>query len=189
MATRSITIIVAGLLIHGSAGGHDGIEKLDVEAGTVTVKRSSVNGSWMIFRSATGINSRGTGGACLLQKATDRGGPAQCETGAPIPGWDMDEWFAYKAPDGSCWVKPGGACNRSPDYAPNGPRRWEIGTYTSNLEPLSSPVRYEPTHWRVVACINGFDPATGLDNKHCGGVPEGETPNFRESWGPVRTKP
>ncbi len=208
MASRSataISILIAGALLEGCPPAPpppgEGHELLNVVAGTVKLGGSKVYGEWTVVRDGTGIETRGTGGACLVQLAKDLGGPDKCVTGdysGAIAG--VTGWYGYAEPgsapgsepgSGTCWVKPPTprACNRTPDYLPNGPKRWEIsGTnpYRSNLDflPLAGPNKPTPgtvTHWRVIACLNGYNDDTAkLDSRDCGVV---DGPNRLERWG------
>jgi len=144
---------------------------------------------------AEAIPSNGTGGACLVAEwgrfglgdAPSCSKNSDCMNALPpdkrgdIPT-NTIKWFGYcHEGEGKCWLRPGGVelCNRSPDYDPL--RRWDDGTYDTPKETYYVPappgsgsgrpvhtVYPRPITWRVVACLNQIDPATGNDSKGCG---------------------
>ncbi len=166
--------------------------------------------------SQNAIRSNGTGGACLVADLNRFGFPqmpsrqdrkctknSDCTEGLPA------KWSGYCDVDGekTCWVRPGPdnaeLCNKSPNYTP--PRVWEEDVdHPSNTTPfdLAKP-RYpehaplesfsraypRPVRWRVVACLNGIDPATQQYYPGCK-VPDPEYKEMRmEVFGPIRTPP
>ncbi|MNE54538.1 hypothetical protein D3C80_1493210 [compost metagenome] len=97
-------------------------------------------------------------------------------------------YSAYcNAEEQTCWVRPrsgtqeGAAgmtvCNRSIDY--NDTKFWNPGKHEANIAPIDprSPPG-KTTHWRVLACLRAYDPATQTDPTAC-----------LLRWGPILDSP
>jgi hypothetical protein len=122
------------------------------------------------------IPSQGTGGACLVAnlnpgKPNMSGIPGgRCSKNSDCQQSLNPGWAGYcDQGTGICWVRPGTAeqfCNLSRFVTPpTPPIIWEDGIKypTPKLYfQLRSPSAID---WRVVACLNQIDPATGKDSK------------------------
>lgn len=155
-----------------------------------------VIGWWKLVTSKDGAQSRGSGGACLLESLDDFGpGPHRCETeadcttiglpgppGVPSPELRPEPWTAYCHPkEKSCWVRPLKRwCNRAIDYE-GGPQIWDLGWHTADIgqRPKAKP----QTNWRVVTCLKKYD-KNGLDFPTCGDPAQSVT-----EWGDAQTVP
>jgi len=159
----------------------------------------SYNGSFFFV---TGVRSHGTGGACLLGGVDNaNGSPATCdpkkdateECSPQFPN-SMKGWAAYCAPEGTCWARPFtpvdrdnfnlsaatptfASCNRS--FEPLDPTTgspWDLNTTYPSNAPMDGKAS---RHWRVMACVNGVDPANpSEDAGGCSG---------QQDWGNVLT--
>jgi len=162
----------------------------EIEADQVVSRQNGakkgITGYWKLKPSPTGHLSRGKAGACVLQSLTDFtdqpltpcSGPTfqaanmsctvQIPAGMPQPGYS-----GYcNTDEQTCWVRPPSgplenaamtACNRSSDYD-NDSRFWNPGRHEANVQPIDprSPPG-KTTHWRVLACLRGYDPVTQTD--------------------------
>lgn len=175
----------------------------EIEADRVVSHQSGANrgitGYWKLKHSPTGHLSRGKAGACVMQSLADFTDqpPTPC-SGAMFPNAQCASqrpanlvqagYSAYcHAEEQTCWVRPpsgtqeGAAmtvCNRSIDY--NDTKFWNPGRHEANVAPIDP--RNPPgkaTHWRVLACLRIYDPATQTDPPGCP-VPR---------WGPVLASP
>jgi len=141
-------------------------------------------GSFLIKQSThpTAIESPGTGGACLIADLNYLGIPAmpasptrRCSLNADCQGAGIPAGgFGYCdiKGDKKCWVRPGPPivivagmtkpwlCNISPTPRPE---NTDIETAHLKLEDLAKEFTYDrPVRWRVVACLNGPTPASGI---------------------------
>lgn len=170
---------------------------LQIEAARIVSTGQGITGYWRLTPSPAGHLSRGKAGACVLQSLADFTDqpPTPC-SGAMFPNADCKSqlpanlvqagYSAYcDAQQQTCWVRPPSGprenaamtvCNRSIDY--NDTKFWNPGQHEANVTPIDP--RNPPgkaTHWRVLACLRTYDPATQTDPQGCP-VPD---------WGPVHT--
>jgi hypothetical protein len=172
--------------------------------GPIEVEGNRIRGTFVIALAQLpeGVNSTGTGGACLIADLNSvaipqNGGachddddctelPADVTTDLPI---EDQRWYSYCVkpegqPVGRCWTKAGGAyCNKSPT-AP-----WSLGPHPVPVSFVDMTAVFQRTGmsaiaWRVHTCLNPYNAALGKDNPWCG---VGSEKDGRVDNGPPRS--
>lgn len=132
-----------------------------IEPGSVTIEGRALSGSFMVRRASPGLDSIGTGGACLIAdlRAAGIGGmtcdvDADCAAPARFAGGAA---YCTRPPGSdeprSCWVRPGS----QQDYCTISltlplPLDQRIPLPEVALRPLRGA---RPLRWMVYACLNG----------------------------------
>ena len=152
-------VLLAGLVVVADVACAQ--NRKQILAQPVAVTRGGMTGAFEIVESPSGIDSVGTGGACLLFSRHARGGTpcrtdSECTLDPPFAGGHAYCLHRDGAPKkkGRCWVRPAGNyCLRSP-AAPH-PLATSIAfplDAAGKLQPITDPL---PGWWRVHACLNG----------------------------------
>lgn len=177
----------------------------EIEADQVVSRQQGANkgitGYWKLKPSPTGQLSRGKAGACVLQSLADFADQPLTPCSGPtfpaanesctsqIPAHLRQAGYSgYCQPEEkTCWIRPPSGpqenaamtvCNRSIDY--NDTRFWNPGRHEANVHPIDP--HHPPgkaTHWRVLACLRIYDPATQTDPLGCP----------VRAWGPILASP
>jgi hypothetical protein len=140
-------------------------QKLEIRPYPVKQAAGDVTGTFKVSRSAGGIESIGSGGACLVAdlRASGIGGQA-CATDNDCSG---DSRFSGShgyclGPDDepkACWIRPGSQrthCHLSATEPLPLNRKVPLPTVAAKPLPDGKPVR-----WLVLACLNGAAGACG----------------------------
>lgn len=148
-------VLLAALSVHAA-------DRKEIIPGPVLVADGGMSGSFRIEDSTRGLQSTGTGGACLVFSARRRGGAA-CQTDSDCqPDADFAGGSGYclrkdAARKGRCWTRPAEApgapyCRRSPVRPlPVGERIAVPVDAGGRPLPVAGP---RPGWWRVHACLN-----------------------------------
>ena len=140
-------------------------QKLEIRPYPVKQAADDVTGTFKVSRSADGIESIGSGGACLVAdlRASGIGGQA-CATDNDCSG-DSHFFGSYGyclGPDDepkACWIRPGSQrthCHLSATEPLPLNRKVPLPTVAAKPLPDGKPVR-----WLVLACLNGAAGACG----------------------------
>ena len=160
----------------------------EIIAGPVEVADQRISGSFKVVESdRSGIESNGSGGACLVFSQS-RSGSQTCRQDSDCsPDQQFAGGSAYclhqgKAPQGRCWTRPAETpatpyCRRSP-AAPL-PLDQDIVFPVDAAGKLAPVVSARPGWWRVHACLN----------KAPGACADPANPDKMTSDGPPRKLP
>jgi hypothetical protein len=161
-----------------------------IVAGPVKATGDTISGSFRVDAPRRrGIQSSGTGGACLVAEPGDR----ECSTDVDCS--DLRTKYhpagaAYCLRQGgmkkhkTCWVRPGpdlDFCLKSPVAPLPAITRIDLPQVDPRVMGAGPDVR-----WRVHACLNGYDAAAKADNHACG---DSTASNRMTSDGPPRRIP
>ncbi|KQY54979.1 hypothetical protein [Lysobacter sp. Root494] len=135
--------------------------RLEIVAYPVTKHADSVTGTFKVRKSADGIESIGTGGACLVAdlRASGIGGQgctadSDCSGDTHFPGsYGYCLRPARSDEAKACWIRPGSQvthCHLSPTTPVPLDRMQRLPVVAARPLPDGKPVR-----WMVLACLNG----------------------------------
>ncbi len=137
-------------------------ERREIIPGPVQSGDAGISGSFRIEASPLGVESTGTGGACLVFNARRRGGAvcradADCKPDVAFAGGSGYCLGAGPSRTGRCWTRPAESkdaplCRRSPTVPlPVGQQIGFPVDAAGRLLPVAKP---RAGWWRVHACLN-----------------------------------
>ncbi|MEO5629568.1 MAG: hypothetical protein ABIQ62_07360 [Thermomonas sp.] len=138
--------------------------------GKVRAAAGTISATFKVIESKDGIQSTGTGGACLVANLSGR----ECHTDDDCrdlrTAYHPDGWAYCLQPKSSigakaCWIRPG----RQADYCRVSPvSPYPLGAEIS-LPRVDGAPRHDdtPVRWLIHGCLARYDPAAGKDHPGC----------------------